>query len=48
MRFIWNTTPKLYEVMNKMDDFDDALRQAIEKQVSNQQVVSNVFIILVR
>jgi len=25
--------------MNKMNDFDEALRQAIEKQVSNQHVV---------
>lgn len=33
------TTPKLYDVMNKMNDFDEALRQAIEKQASNQHVV---------
>src|SRR5699024_746770 len=33
------TTPKLYQVMSKMNDFDEALRQAIEKQEANQEVV---------
>jgi len=33
------TTPNLYKVMNKMNDFDEALRKAIEKQETNQQVV---------